>query len=113
MPPAEEIEAYQRQVILPAFEDALALARTGNATRVVDALGEPADFFADIDLASRGGSVGVEDFKTAGAREWLRLQPINQHLLAFLDEPGLTVDRKSGVWGTRVAGQVRHGGPRL
>lgn len=91
LPSADEIDAYQRLVILPAFADALALARAGNAARVVDALGDPADFFADIDRASRGTALTEDDFQTEGSREWFRLQPVNQRILALMGETGLSV----------------------
>ena len=84
MPPQAEIEAFSKEVILPAFEDALLLARVGGAESIVDDLGDPTDFFADVVLANSDGWNDPEDFRTPGGQEWARLSRINAKTLKAL-----------------------------
>lgn len=84
LPPQAEIEAFSKQVILPAFEDAVLLARVGGAESIVDDLGDPTDFFADVALANSDGWSIPEDFRTPGGQEWARLSRINAKILKAL-----------------------------
>lgn len=88
LPPRTEIEAFSKQVILPAFGDALLLARAGGAISIVDDLGEPTDFFADIALANSERWSDTEEFKTVGGREWAQMYRANERIQKQLELDG-------------------------
>lgn len=85
LPSTEEIEAFHAEVVAPAFADAVLLARAGGMQRIIDDLGDPADFIADIRRAQQPGESTPDDFLTAGGREYAELEPINTKVLALLD----------------------------
>lgn len=91
LPPDTEIEAYQSEVIIPAFADAAALARAGNADSVARDLGEPADFFADIGTVQEGAAESEAALRTAGAKELLSLMPLNAAIMAMMGERALSL----------------------
>ncbi|NSX56895.1 hypothetical protein [Parasulfitobacter algicola] len=70
LPPDDEIAAYQRQVIIPVFADALCLAKTVGASNAVADLQDQVSFFQDIANVQLGR---VETLVTPGAMEWAEL----------------------------------------
>lgn len=90
LPAVEEIEAFHTEVVVPAFADAVLLAKAGGMQRIVDELGDPADFVADIQRAQSGGGSTPNDYLTVGGREYAELEPINAKVLALLDIDPIT-----------------------
>ncbi|WP_208348953.1 hypothetical protein [Pseudaestuariivita rosea] len=70
LPPQNEIAAYQEQVILPAFNDALILAKASAAQTATRDLTDQARFFADIQNAQIGQ---WDQLSAPGAKEWVEL----------------------------------------
>jgi hypothetical protein len=98
-PSEEEIEAFQRDVVLPAFADAHLIARANKAPSVVEGLGDMESFMADV-AASHAGDMDAA--QTAGAREYNALLPINATLLQLLELETLTFDEADYSNATRV-----------
>lgn len=90
LPSDEVVQAYQKEVILPAFADAAKLAAVLSADTVLADLAEPENFFADIGTAQLGAA-SESDFRTAGAKEWFRLQLLNPKVMDALDLEGLPI----------------------
>ncbi|UWR57092.1 hypothetical protein [Phaeobacter inhibens] len=86
-PPDAEIKAFGRQVTLPSFFDAVALARIAGADSIRDDLGEPEDFFRDIQVAKAADPSRFADLKTAGAKQWAELVLKNEDLKHFQNLP--------------------------
>ncbi|MEL6220643.1 MAG: hypothetical protein AAFR79_19685 [Pseudomonadota bacterium] len=84
LPPEDEIAAYTATVIQPAFRDAALIAAAAGADEIATELGDPIDFFADIDLALAKGAAEPKGFKTVGAIEWADLYAINEAAMARL-----------------------------
>ncbi|SNZ07419.1 hypothetical protein [Cohaesibacter gelatinilyticus] len=82
LPSKEEQQAFGKEVILPAFWDAVALAEIADAKTIVADLGSPEDFFADISCAKLGR---LTDLQTTGAKEWADLKNTNAAILNLLD----------------------------
>jgi len=85
LPSKEEVEAFQAEVVAPAFADAVLLAQVGGMQRIIDDLGDPADFIADINRAQSADGSTPGDYLTVGGREYAELEPINAKVLALLD----------------------------
>jgi len=91
LPSGEVIQAYQTDVILPAFADAAKLAGVLNAKSVLSDLSEPDNFFADISTAQLGSAEAESAFRTVGGKEWFRLESLNPRVMERLDLEGLPV----------------------
>jgi hypothetical protein len=81
LPSDEEIQAFSKEVVLPAYWDAVALAETADAESIIADLGSPEDFFADITRAKLGQ---WDELVTVGAREWAELKDVNDLILPLL-----------------------------
>lgn len=81
LPSEEEKQAFSKEVILPAYWDAVALADAADATSIIADLGSPENFFADISNAKLGH---WDELKTVGAREWAELKDANDLILPLL-----------------------------
>ena len=81
LPDAERIQAFAKEVILPAYFDAVEMARSGGATSFVDDLGDPEVFFADITHAKLGN---WDQLQTVGAKEWAELKDANEQILPLV-----------------------------
>jgi|GEM_PF-3351428 len=81
LPSSDQIQSFSKDVILPAYFDAVALAKAAEAKNIASDLGEADVFFADIARAKLGD---WEALQTVGAREWARLKPLNEKLLPML-----------------------------
>ena len=81
LPSEEEKQAFSREVILPAYWDAVALAKSADARGIIADLGSPEDFFADIARAKLGQ---WRDLATVGAKEWGELKDVNDQILPLL-----------------------------
>ena len=91
LPTDEVVQAYRAEVILPAFADAAKLAGVLNAKSVLSDLAGPENFFADIRTAQLGSSESEGEFRTAGGKEWFRLEALNPKVMGMLDLDGLPV----------------------
>lgn len=88
--PSEEVQqTFVKQVAIPAFYDAIALARAADAEYIVEQLGDLPAFFDDVYLAKTNSDSGTEQFKTQGAKEWCQLKPLNERILAVQRERDL------------------------
>lgn len=85
LPSTQEIEAFHAQVIVPAFSDAILIAKANDAQSVIDDLGSVEDFIADVRLAQNPENASLSDFKTVGAKEYMSLAPVNAALLDLLE----------------------------
>ncbi len=81
LPSEEEQLAFSEQVILPVFWDTGALAEAASAQAIIEDLGSPEDFFADVTRAKFGQ---WNDLKTVGSTEWAKLKNINEMILPSL-----------------------------
>lgn len=80
LPSPDEQAAYNRQVVIPSFFDAVNLARIAGAETIRSDLGDPQDFFADIEIAKSGDPSRFAALKTKGAQEWAALVLSNERL---------------------------------
>lgn len=81
LPSDEEKQAFSKEVILPAFWDAVALAEVAKVKSIISDLGSPEDFFADISRAKLGH---WNELVTGGAIEWAELKDANDLILPLL-----------------------------
>lgn len=88
LPSQEEMQAFQHEVVLPVFHDAVRIAELAGATSIQQDLGNAADFFADVETAKRLGSAGQAQMRTAGGRQWAELVDFNAVLLDRLGLSG-------------------------
>lgn len=89
IPSEEEQQAFVKQVAIPAFYDAIELAKAADAQYIIDQLGDLPAFFEDVYLAKTNSADGIDQFKTQGAKEWCQLKPINERVLAVQRERNL------------------------
>jgi hypothetical protein len=81
LPSEDEKQAFGKEVILPIFWDAVALAEAANAKSIISDLGSLEDFFADIGRAKLGQ---WDQLVTVGAMEWAKLKKVNASVLEHL-----------------------------
>ncbi|SMX39382.1 hypothetical protein [Octadecabacter ascidiaceicola] len=81
LPDTERIQEFVKEVILPAYFDAVEMARSAEATSFIDDLGNPEIFFADIAHAKLGK---WDQLKTVGAKEWAELKDANEQILPLV-----------------------------
>lgn len=86
-PSKDEISAFGRQVTIPCFFDAVSLAHVAGANRISEDLGEPEDFFRDIQIAKTAAPNRFVDLKSTGARQWAELVLKNEELKAYQNLP--------------------------
>ncbi|WP_424978110.1 hypothetical protein [Leisingera sp. S232] len=86
-PSKDEINAFGRQVTIPSFFDAVSLARVAGADSISIDLGEPEDFFRDIQIAKAADPSRFADLRTAGARQWAELVLKNEELKTYQNLP--------------------------
>ncbi|GAA6176975.1 hypothetical protein [Sulfitobacter pacificus] len=84
LPSDEEQSAFNHEVFIPAFFDAVNLARISGASSIRDDLGDYEDFFADVQIAQSGDVSTFSDLKTVGAREWANLVLFNDTVKTLL-----------------------------
>ena len=77
LPSDEEQSAFNRQVSIPAFLDAVELARIAEADTIREDLGEPADFFGDIQIAKLVDPEEFNTMTTEGGVQWAELIAVN------------------------------------
>lgn len=80
IPSEEEQQAFSKDVAIPAFFDAIALAKAAGAEHVIEELGDLPAFFQDVLLAKTNSGGNPSQFKTEGAKEWAELLVINERL---------------------------------
>ncbi|MCG7492489.1 hypothetical protein [Thalassobius sp. Cn5-15] len=81
LPPEQQIQAFSKDVILPAYFDAVSLAKAAGAEAITADLGSPEAFFADIANAKLRR---WDALITSGAQEWASLKSVNELLLPLL-----------------------------
>lgn len=81
LPDAERIQAFAKEVILPAYFDAVEMAKSAKATNLIHDLGDPEMFFADIAHAKLGD---WGQLQTVGAKEWAELKGANEQILPLV-----------------------------
>jgi hypothetical protein len=73
LPENEEHIRFAAQVVVPAFFDAVSLARVATALSIIDDLGSASDFFHDVQVAKLANDQCMEEFNTSGAMQWAKL----------------------------------------
>lgn len=81
LPDPQRIQSFAKEVILPAYFDAVEMAKSGGATSFIDDLGDPEVFFADITHAKLGN---WDQLQTVGAKEWAELKDANEQILPLV-----------------------------
>ncbi len=81
LPSDEEQSAFNKEVVIPAFFDAVRLSRTACAETIVADLGDVEQFFEDIQIAKLGATGDFNKLRTSGVREWADLQAINKSIM--------------------------------
>lgn len=89
IPSEKEQQEFVKRVAIPAFYDAIELAKAADAQHIVEQLGDLPAFFDDVFLAKTNSDKGIEQFKTEGAKEWCQLKPINERVLTVQRERNL------------------------
>ena len=84
LPSDEEQMAYMRAVALPAYRDAVHLAKIANAESIARDLGDAAKLFVDIQNARLHGADALTMMHTEGGREWADLTRLNRDVLTKL-----------------------------
>ncbi|EEB83491.1 hypothetical protein RGAI101_640 [Roseobacter sp. GAI101] len=82
LPSDAEQSAFNREVVIPAFFDAVNLARVAGAQSIRQDLGEAGAFFQDVQIAKIGDVDAFESLQTVGAKQWAELVVINEQLKA-------------------------------
>ncbi|WP_318167012.1 hypothetical protein [Roseobacter sp.] len=80
LPSDKERVAFNRQVTLPCFFDAVNLAKIAGADSILRDLGEAADFFGDVQIAKSMSAEHFTSLKTVGAKQWAELVKFNEIL---------------------------------
>ncbi len=80
IPPDEEQSAYNREVTIPSFFDAVNLARIVDTDTIREDLGEAQDFFQDVHVAKLGDPEQFQHLMTEGAVQWGELILLNRRL---------------------------------
>lgn len=84
IPDTEELESFSRELTIPCFFDSVRLAQTVGATSIESDLGDPEDFFKDLEIAKLDVPSRDAELKTQGAKEWAKLWPCNEALKPLL-----------------------------
>lgn len=84
IPSEEELQAFTYEVTIPCFFDAIQLAKAAGAASIADDLGNPEDFFKDLEIAKLGDPSRYGELKIQGAQEWAKLWPCNEALKPIL-----------------------------
>ncbi|WVX47995.1 hypothetical protein ROLI_010720 [Roseobacter fucihabitans] len=85
IPSYEEQSAFNREVAIPTFLDTMTLAMVAKAETIRDDLGEPQDFFQDIQIAKLAALEHLDALATAGAIQWADLMTLNSRILRLLE----------------------------
>lgn len=81
----EMFEPFARAVVAPAINDAIILAGAGGAARFINQMGAAAPFLQDVFTVQWGDDLEEDDLQTEGAKQWLRLTPINLKIRALME----------------------------
>lgn len=73
LPSQAEQESFARQVVVPAFFDAVTLATVTATRSITDDLCSATDFFHDVQVAKLISDAGSDEFVTSGAKQWISL----------------------------------------
>ncbi len=85
LPSQDEQNAFNREVSIPAFFDALNLARISGADSIKHDLGEAEIFFQDVKIAKLEDVSGYTKLQTVGANQWAELAELNSNVLSKLE----------------------------
>ncbi|EEE37170.1 hypothetical protein RKLH11_1006 [Rhodobacteraceae bacterium KLH11] len=89
IPSDEEQSAFNRQVTIPCFFDAVNLARIAEAETVKEDLGRVQDFFQDVQIAKLGDAAKCRYLATSGAVQWAELVSLNRRLRSNITLPDI------------------------
>ncbi|MFY0620875.1 MAG: hypothetical protein JXQ89_04185 [Pelagimonas sp.] len=81
LPDAECTQEFAKEVILPAYFDAVEMAKSAEAENLILDLCDPEVFFADIAHAKLGR---WGQLQTVGAKEWSELKGANERILPLV-----------------------------
>ena len=84
VPSDAEHAAFNDEVVIPTFFDAVKLAAIADATKIAQDLGVSETFFQDVQLALLGDPDSFDALTTAGAKHWSELVTFNATLLSRL-----------------------------
>lgn len=73
LPDANEVESFGREVTLPCYFDAVEIATNAGAQSIQADLGNPIDFFKDMEFVKLGHPSRYSELTTQGAKEWAQL----------------------------------------
>lgn len=92
LPDSERIQEFAKEVILPAYYDAVEMAKSAEATNLIHDLCDPEMFFADIAHAKLGY---WDQLQTVGAKEWAELKDANEQILPLVHK--FQVENKTSI----------------
>lgn len=84
LPSEEKLQAFAKDVTIPCFFDAIHLAEIAGASSIASDLGQPDEFFKDLEVAKLGDPEQHTELKTQGAQEWAKLWECNEALKPIL-----------------------------
>lgn len=84
IPSDAEQSAFKKKVVIPAFFDAVHLVRIADVDTIREDLGEPQDFFRDVQIAKLEDADQFEQLVTEGATQWAELIDVNGKLLRLM-----------------------------
>ncbi len=83
IPTDDEQRAFSKEVVIPAFFDAIELVKAVNAEHILDELGDLPTFFQDVLLVKTNTQAGAGQYQTVGAIELSGLISLNEKILYF------------------------------
>ena len=86
LPSDDEQSAFNRQVVIPAFFDAVNLARIAGSDSIRSDLGDAEHFFRDVQIAKSNDPSMFNDLKTIGAKQWAELVLVNEQIMQLRSE---------------------------
>jgi len=70
LPSKDELDQFSKQVVLPAFFDAVSLSKIAAVQSITNDLGSATGFFHDVQIAKLRRDTDLNEFVTAGAQQW-------------------------------------------
>lgn len=83
-PSMAEVDAFKNEVFKPSFYNAATLARVANSDVIREDLGEPEDFFKDVEIALMKDPSQFNALNTTGANQWAEFVTLNAKLLDMM-----------------------------
>lgn len=83
-PDNEEISAFYQDVVIPSVADFFVIATAAGQSNIVESWDDIDHFLDDILMLQEPGNHDLSQLKTAGAREYAELTPVNQVAIKLL-----------------------------